>query len=235
MADIGSVILRSLHFKCSSPKYVAEELELNMRLLAYKLACPLTATHAHNRAKIPPNIKTDNFLVSMLSGGWISVYNDSFFALEEIARRCSLSLGSKCIYLWAEPGVSWGYSYYTNGQLGDEFCSGIEDLYISLFDGPPTEEERQKLVGEPQSLLNEFANRTVTPEYLAKLFLMDKQYAKGCMVKFAQIFGIQTAGRTYDIISALPESEKYDKERFSLYRFVPLVAADRVDEEEPAS
>lgn len=230
MADKGSVILRSLHFKCSSPKYVAEELEINMRVLGYKYACPLTHPHAHNRSKLPPDVKTHDFLISMLSGGWISVYNDSFFALEEVARRMSFTLGAKGLYLWADPGVSWGYSFYANGQLNDEFCSGIEDLYISLFDGPPTDDERQKLIGEPKSLLDEFANRTVTPEYLTKLFLMDKQYAKGCMVKFAQIFGIQTAGRTYDIIAELPDTEKYDKERFTLYRFVKLVATDEIIE-----
>ena len=206
-------ILRNVHVKCSSPQFVAEQLDIILKVLGYVLYKPETM-------QVSSTDDREDFLISMLTGGWISIYNDEFFAMEEVARRLSGHLGCPTFYLWAEEEASWGYSYYANGNLTDEFCSAIDDLYDALFDSPPTEEERRKLTGDPALLLEEFRVKQFSPDYLYKLFRVEKAYSKGCLVKFAQIFGIQTAGRSFHSIWSLPDEEKFGRERFSLISYV---------------
>ena len=232
MADTGS-ILRNAHIKCSSPQFAAEQLDFVMRLLGYKPIKSLEEKSSHNDLKVSSNIETQDFLISMLTGGWISIYNDDFYLMEEITRRLTGAVATRGFYLWAEEGVSWGYSYYTLGELQDEFCSAIEELYESLFDSPPTMEERERLTGNPKQLLGDFNVRIVSPEYVAKLFRVDKSYAKGCMVKFAQLFGIQTAGRTYQSIMELPDGEKFGRQRFNLLRF--FASAEKEEDKDGAA
>jgi len=220
VSDETGTILRNAHLKFSSPQFVAEQVDFVLRLLGYTPIQPLELGHNHARVAVPPGVHTQDFFISMLTGGWITIYNDDFYLMEEITRRLTGSLSTRGFYLWAEAGASWGYTYYLNGELQDEFCSAIEELYESLFDSPPTMEERERLSGNPKALLADFNVRTVSPEYVAKLFRVDRAYAKGCMVKFAQLFGIETAGRTFSTVAALPDDEKYGRERFSLLRYV---------------
>ena len=219
MAETSN-ILRNAHLKFSSPQFVAEQIDFVLRLLGYRPIRPLEQGHSHHKVPVPEGVATQDFLISMLTGGWISIYNDDFYLMEEVARRLTGVLSTRGFYLWAEEGTAWGYSYHLNGKLEDEFCSAIEELYESLFDSPPTMEERERLAGNPKQLLADFNVRTVSPEYVAKLFRVDKSYAKGCMVKFAQLFGIETAGRTYQTIIGLPDDEKFGRERFTLLRYV---------------
>lgn len=213
MTEATGRILRNVHVRCSSPQYVIEQLDAVMNLLGYDRLRSLDTV-------ADESLPVESFLVSMLTGGWISVYNDDFFLLEEATRRLSFHCAAPCFYLWAEEAAAWGYSFYATGALRDEFCSAIDDLYEALFSSPPSDLERAKLLGSPGDLLGELTVRTVTPEYVSKLFSIDRKYAKGCMVKFAQIFGIQTAGRTYESIWELPDEEKFGKERFSHVRYV---------------
>ncbi len=229
MVETG--ILRNAHLKFSSPQFVAEQIDFVLRLLGYRPIRPLEQGHSHHKVPVPEGVQTQDFLISMLTGGWISIYNDDFYLMEEVARRLTGVLSTRGFYLWAEEGKAWGYSYHLNGKLEDEFCSAIEELYEMLFDSPPTMEERARLAGNPKQLLADFNVRTVSPEYVAKLFRVDQSYSKGCMVKFAQLFGIETAGRTFQTIMALDEAEKYGRERFTLLRYV--FTDEKSEEERP--
>lgn len=213
MSNVTGSILRNVHIRCSSPQFVVEQLDAVMNVLGYDRLRSADVVR-------DSSLSIESFLVSMLTGGWVSLYNDDLFLLEEVTRRLSFHCAAPCFYLWAEEGAAWGYSYYNNGSLRDEFCSAIDDLYEALFSSPPSDTERSKLLGSPTDLLAELTVRTVSPDYVSKLFRIDRQYAKGCMVKFAQIFGIQTAGRTFDSIWGLPDEEKFGKERFSFVRYL---------------
>ncbi len=208
-------ITRNMHIKCTSRDVVVHQMDAVMETFGYRRL-------PEEEADAGRNTRRHSFFVSMLNNGWISIFNDDLFAKEEIIKRLSRLIETKGLYLWAEESVAWGYSYYDHGELKDEFCSDIDELYVALFDSPPTEEERTRASGKPELIHAELGlDRVIRLEYFKKLYGMDSRYARGCMVKFASLAGIELAGHTFVSLDALDDEEKYGRLRLLLLSYAP--------------
>lgn len=134
----------------------------------------------------PTRSRVRHFLVSPVNAGWVSVFDENFVDIFDLAPRLSAELECPALLLWSQGNRSWGYNLTDDGRLIDQFAT--DPNYI---DGPS--------VGRPETL-SEYCSGTA--EQFRKLFEAGKGVARPSMKVFAKLFGIQNAESDYENLAA---------------------------------
>lgn len=134
----------------------------------------------------PTKSKVRHFLVSPANNGWVSVFDENFVDIFDLAPRLSAEMKCPAMLLWSQGDKSWGYNLTDSGRAIDQYATDPNYL-----DGAS--------IGSPE-ILSEYAEGNA--EQFRKLFEAGKGMARGSMKVFAKLFGINNAESDYEDLSA---------------------------------
>jgi hypothetical protein len=130
----------------------------------------------------PTKAPVRHFLVSPSNNGWVSVFDENFVDIFDLAPRLSAEAKCPALLLWSQGDRSWGYQLAHEGRTIDQYATDPNYL-----DGPSA--------GRPE-VLCEYSDGTA--EQYRLLFDAGKGTPRGSMKVFAKLFGIQNAETDYE-------------------------------------
>ena len=97
-------------------------------------------------------------LVAPALDGWVGVYPEGNGQDAELAGKIARAVGGIALYVFLHDGDLFGYCYYREGQVVDEYCSAPD------YFEPASESERQRLRGRPEALAELLPRRGAAAE-----------------------------------------------------------------------
>ncbi|MCE9582623.1 MAG: hypothetical protein K8T20_09040 [Planctomycetes bacterium] len=134
----------------------------------------------------PTKARVRHFLVSPPNNGWVSIFDENFVEIFDLAPRLSAEIKCPALLLWSQGNRSWGYQLADEGRTIDQYATDLNYL-----DGPSA--------GRPE-VLCEYSKGTV--EQFRLLFEAGKGVARGSMKIFAKLFEIENCETDYENLAA---------------------------------
>ncbi|MBI2923003.1 MAG: hypothetical protein HYY18_18260 [Planctomycetes bacterium] len=198
MADFANAV----HVRTDDQGAVLQAVEEVLARAGYD---PVVTLEVDEDAPVDPtHSKVRRFFVSPSTGGWVSVFDENFVEIFDLAPSLSAELKCPVLDLWSQRDRSWGYTLNDVGRKIDQYSTDPNYL----------EGASQ---GQPE-VLCEYSSGTL--EQFRLLFAEGKGLSRASMKVFAKLFGIQNADSDFEDLAAGDSAGVEEFEEFVKLTFV---------------